>query len=191
MSFSCSPESIIKVAEKVDDRYRDQVESLTLPPSTVPRTFLGEILVLFPNTCFLNIKRVSCTPSQWRERFLASEITPRPILRALYFEVDTGEPYLNWEHPDRQTREALLTFVGFFPILLKRFPQLRTVQMMYSGLLGGALNWRKSKLGDALDCSDIHVDVDVNQPGGRGRKLNPEEVEAVMKELSRNCTEDW
>lgn len=177
VAFSCRPESFLKASYLVDDCHRQHVDSLTIPPSHVPLTFLGEILILYPRLRVLNVNRTSCTPSEWRDRFSASEITPPPNIRVFRFEVQTSALYVVWENPRQRVQEAVLSFAALFPSLLSIFPLIHKIQMVYSNLIGAALVWRKDEKGLSLSSSsDIRVEIDINRPELKGRRLSPEEA---------------
>ncbi|KAK0503459.1 hypothetical protein EDD18DRAFT_633013 [Armillaria luteobubalina] len=177
ISFVCSPESLKKTLDRMRQPGRDHVESLTVrishnPPSSA---LLHHIHVSFPCLRALNIKHAACSKMDWLTLLDGEQ---HCCIQTLRLGIDIGDPYLTWNTPLQQTREATTAFICLYPSLIRTYPSLQKAQIVYN-ISGASLVWRNHSPGTSttLDLKDVRVEVDSNKLESIGRRLRHGEIE--------------
>ncbi|KAK0463941.1 uncharacterized protein EV420DRAFT_1116230 [Desarmillaria tabescens] len=177
ISFACSPEGLKKSLDRVKQPGRDHVESLTVKINCNPlaSALLHHIHAAFPCLRVLVIKHAACSALDWSALLKGEE---HCCIQTLRFGVNIGDPYLTWNTPLQQIREATKAFVYLYPSLMRTYPSLQRAQIVYNAN-GVSLVWRNRSPGrsTALDLRDVRVEVDSNKPESIGRSLRPGEMQ--------------
>lgn len=177
ISFVCSPENLKKSLDRVKQPAQDHVESLTVKVTDNPlaSALLHHIHISFPSLRVLNIKQATCSALDWLALLNGEEHCG---IQTLQFGVHIGDPYLTWNTPVQQIRKVTRAFVYLYPSLMRTYPSLQRVQIVYN-INGASLVWRNRSPGrsTSLDLRDVRVEVDSNKPESTGRRLRPVEMQ--------------